>query len=99
MVTGAEADETLNAANVMKMGRYVNPDLTSGSDYFKSLDSMMKCVDKNAGVADVAYQQQVCANEFRNLRLAAFNNKLYYSEVNKRHFMRELEHQRNYSGY
>ena len=54
MVTGQEADEPLNAANVMKMGRYVNPELTSGSDYFKSLNNMMKCVDRNAGVTDAA---------------------------------------------
>ena len=99
MVTGSEADDTLNAANVMKLGRYVNPDLTSGSDYFRSLDSMMKCVEKNAWREDVESQQQVCAKEFRNMRLAAYNNKLLYSEVNRRFFMIELEYQRNYSGY
>ena len=85
--------------NVMSMGRYVNPELVHGSDYFKSLDSMMKCVERNAGVTDAAEQAKVCATEYRNLRLAAFNQKLLYSQVNQRWFIRELEYQRGYAGY
>ena len=99
MVTGGEADERTNAANVMKMGHYVNPELTFQSDYFKSLDQMMTCVEKNSGVSDAVEQGKVCVKEFRNLRLAAFNSKLLYSEVNRRWFMTELEHKRNYSGF
>ena len=98
-VTAGELDAPVTAATVMQMGQYVNPDLTNGSDYFRSLDSMMKCVEKNIGVTDPAEQERVCSAEFKNLRLAALNNKLFYSEVNKRWFMRELQWRKNYSGY
>ena len=37
---GAEASPD----DVMRLGHYVNPELTQTSDYFKKLDAMMKCV-------------------------------------------------------
>ena len=91
-VTG---DET----GVMELGRYANPELALSSDYFRSLNSMMQCVEKNLHVTDAAAQERVCANEFKNLRLAAFQNKLLYSEVNKKHFMREIQYKNNYGGF
>ena len=60
---------------------------------------MMQCVERNADVTDPAAQERVCAKEYKNLRLAAFNNKLLYSEVNRRWFMRELEYMKGYSGF
>ena len=98
-VTGAEADEPLSAGNILKVGRYANPSLVQHTDYFKSLDDMMQCVEKNVHVTDPAAQEQVCAQEYRNLRLAAFNNKLLYSEVNRRWFIKELEWKKNFSAF
>ena len=46
--------------NVMKFGQYANPELALHSTYFKSLDAMMKCVEKNAGVTDPVEQGKVC---------------------------------------
>ena len=60
---------------------------------------MMKCVEKNIQVTDPAEQERVCSSEFKRLRLDAFNNKLFYSAINKRWFMRELQWKKNYSGY
>ena len=71
-------DVPVAASNVMQLGQYVNPELAHHSTYFKSLDAMMKCVERNAGVTDPAAQEKVCASEFRNLRLEAFNNNLFY---------------------
>ena len=88
-----------DAGSVMQMGTYANPDLGMHSEYFKSLDSMMKCVEKNAHVTDPQAQNRVCAKEFKNLRIAALTDKLSYHEVNRRWFMRELEHQKNFSGF
>uniref|UniRef100_A0A7S3I7G4 Uncharacterized protein n=1 Tax=Favella ehrenbergii TaxID=182087 RepID=A0A7S3I7G4_9SPIT len=98
-VTGGEPGESTSAMNVMQMGHYVNPELALNTDYFRSLDRMMQCVEKNAHVSDPAQQERVCASEFRNLRLAAFNNKLLYSEVNKRFFIRELQFKNNYGAW
>ena len=42
---------------VMKMGTYVNQQLSQHSDYFKALDKMMQCVDRNAGEKDPARQE------------------------------------------
>ena len=60
-----------DSSAVMEMGTYVNPDLTNTSEYFKSLDAMMSCVQKNAHVTDAAAQEKVCASEYKNMRLAA----------------------------
>ena len=57
---------------VMRMGTYVNPELAITSDYFGALNKMMKCVEANASVTDPAMQEKVCAKEFKNLRLQAF---------------------------
>ena len=86
-------------SGVMEMGTYVNPDLAVQSEYFKSLDSMMNCVQKNAHVTDPAAQEKVCAKEYKNMRLAALNHKLLYSEVNRRWFMRELTYKSGYSAF
>ena len=98
-VTGGELGEALNATNVMQMGQYVNPELALNTDYFRSLDSMMQCVERNAALTDVAAQQKACQKEWSDLRLAAFKNKLLYSQVNKRFFMRELQFKSGYGGF
>ena len=97
--TGGELGEATNATNVMQMGHYVNPDLALNTDYFRSLDNMMQCVERNASLTDAAAQQRACQKEWSNLRLAAFNNKLMYSEVNKRFFIRELQYKKNYGAF
>ena len=98
-VTGGEPGEETNASNVMQMGHYVNPDLALNTDYFKALNAMMQCVDKNKHVTDPKDQESVCKTEFTNLRLAGLQNKLYYSEVNKRFFIKELHFKNGYSGF
>ena len=81
---------TDSSAGAMEMGKYVNQELSQNSDYFNSLNKMMQCVEKNVHLTDPVQQERVCATEFKNLRLMAYKNKLLYSEVNKRFFMREL---------
>ena len=98
-VNAAELDQPVSGESVMKMGQYFNPELTQASDYFKSLDAMMKCVENNVQVTDPAEQNRVCAKEYKDLRVAAFQNKLFYSEVNKRWFMRELQYNKNFSNF
>ena len=84
---------------VMQMGSYVNPQLAQHSTYFAALDAMMKCVEKNKDLTEPTAQDKACASEFKNLRLAAFQKKLTYHEVNRRWFMGELENKRNFSNY
>ena len=53
-VTNAEIDAPINAGTVMQMGQYVNPELAMHSDYFKSLNNMMQCVEKNIHLTEAA---------------------------------------------
>ena len=53
-------DEPISDTNVMKFGQYYNPELAQHSKYFKALDAMMKCVERNAGVTDPVEQDKVC---------------------------------------
>ena len=96
---GAEPGKKIKKSAVMNMGSYVNPQLAGHSTYFAALDSMMQCVQNNVHLTEEADQEKACAAEWKNLRLAAFNHKLTYQEVNRRWFMGELEHKMNYSGY
>merc|ERR1712060_961983 len=90
--------KNVRGAAIMQMGSYVNPQLSQHSTYFGALDAMMQCVEKNVHLTEEADQEKACAQEFKNLRLAAFNKKLTYHEVNRRWFMGELQHMNNYSG-
>jgi cyclophilin family peptidyl-prolyl cis-trans isomerase len=54
-----------------------NPELANQSQYFGALHKMMACVEKHADVA-VAKRDSVCAKEFKQVRLAAFNEQLMY---------------------
>ena len=77
------------AASQLDFSTHFNPKLAQHSSYFGALDSLLKCVEKNAGTpADK--QDTVCAKEFKNLRLQAFKDELLYHNVNKRFFMKEL---------
>ena len=80
--------------------RYFNPDLTVDSEYFKSLDSLLKCVEKNLD-KDLSEKDQmkVCAKEYKQLRMNAFNSQLFYHYVNKKYFINELSNYRNESPY
>lgn len=46
----------------------------------------MDCAERNAGAAN---KEQVCAKEFKALRLSAFKDQLLYSHVNERFFVNE----------
>ena len=69
----------------MQLGTYVNPQLALHSDYFKSLDRLMKCVEKNPHVSGKK-QEFACKNEMTALRKEAFEDKLLYHHVNARWF-------------
>jgi len=47
---------------------------------------MMDCAERNAGAAN---KEQVCAKEFKALRLSAFKDQLLYNHVNERFFVNE----------
>lgn len=82
-------------AGNLDFGTHFNPRLAQQSAYFKSLDAVMKCAERNALSEDPA----VCHKEFKQLRLSAFKEDLLYHNVNKRHFMNELMSKRNESPY
>jgi hypothetical protein len=65
-----------------------NPELKSQSQYFGAMQKMMACAEKNADVS-VEKRNTVCAKEFKQLRLAAFNEQLLYQNMNERFFMSE----------
>lgn len=46
----------------------------------------MDCAERNAGAAN---KEQVCAKEFKALRLSAFKDQLLYNHVNERFFVNE----------
>ena len=73
------------SAQTMQLGTYVNPKLALHSDYFGSLDKMMKCVERNAHVAPKR-QETICKSEMTALRMQAFDDKLLYHHVNARWF-------------
>ena len=80
----------------MDLGTYVNPKLSLHSDYFGSLEKVMKCVEKNASAPEDA---AVCQKEFKELRLAAFDEKLLYHQVNQQYFMKQLSYKSHQSPY
>ena len=62
-------------AGLMRFDKHFNPDLARDSYYFKSLNEFMSCVEKNADKElTEAQMETVCAREFKNLRLRAFEN-------------------------
>lgn len=73
-------------------GKHFNPDLSIDSDYFKSLNKLMTCVERNSGSSELSESDmnRVCAKEYKDLRLQAMNNKVFYHYVNKKFFMNEL---------
>ena len=78
-------------AGILKFDKHFNPDLASDSTYFKSLNALMQCVERNLEKElTEAQQERVCANEYKQLRLRAFDNQLMYHNVNKRFFQNEL---------
>ena len=75
----------------ISFSKHFNPELAIDSEYFKSLNHLMSCVEKHAG-SELAEKdmERVCAKEYKNLRLTAMDNKVFYHYVNKKHFMNEL---------
>lgn len=78
-------------AQLLTFERHFNQDLAADSDYFRSINRMFTCVQKNADKElSEKEMDKVCAKEYKEMRLQAFNNKVFYHEVNKKHFMNEL---------
>ena len=95
---GAEAQ----ADDVMRLGHYVNPELTQTSDYYRKLDAMMQCVQRHASLAKPGLEDQqdkVCAKEYKNLRLSAFKNEVIYNQVNSVPFGRANQESQHFSPY
>jgi hypothetical protein len=67
--------------------RHFNNQLAEDSYYFRSLKEFMTCVEKNVGTSE---PDRVCAKEFKKLRMQAFDNQLFYHNINKRMFTSEL---------
>lgn len=83
-------------AGVMNFGTHFNPKLAHHSPYFNAMEGMMECVERNIAAENV---DTVCKQEFKALRLAAFQDQLLYHQINQRHFMGELAFKRNESPY
>ena len=69
--------------------QHFNPELAQQSHYHHALEKMMSCVDRNADVP-AEKRATVCAKEYKQLRLAAFDDKLLYHHMNWRFFTSEL---------
>ena len=92
----------MTSQDTMRLGQYVNPDLCDSSSYYRKLDDMMKCVAKNAelarpGMEDM--QDQVCAKEYRALRLEAFQGNVLFHNINARVFQDENQFMKGLSAY
>lgn len=83
-------------AGPLATSTHFNPKLPLHSEYFKKLDAVLKCAERNANAADGS---RVCQKEFKELRLAAFDGKLSYPQVNQKWFMQELAYKSNMSPY
>ncbi|TNV75393.1 hypothetical protein FGO68_gene17542 [Halteria grandinella] len=83
--------EAKENAAAIKFEKHFSADLADESQYFRSLNGLLKCVEKNAGKSlSESQQERVCATEYKQLRLAAFNGELFYHNVNKKAFLNEL---------
>jgi hypothetical protein len=60
-----------DSTSPMELGTYVNPQLALHTDYFGSLDRMMRCVEKHAHT-DAKHFEKVCSKEMNELRKNAF---------------------------
>ena len=78
-------------AGILRFDRHFNPELGTESAYFASLKGLLDCVERNIERdLTAAQQEQVCAKEYKQLRLRAFNTQLMYHNVNKKYFQKEL---------
>ncbi len=61
---------------------------------------MMSCVERNAEKElSKKDMENVCAKEYKEMRLQAMNNTVFYHYVNKKHFMNELSLYKHESPY
>ena len=79
----APTEESSNIA----FERHFNPALKHDSEYFNKLSGLLSCVDRNSSLQTPEEQNAACANEMRALRMAAFNNELFFHNVNQRFYM------------
>lgn len=87
-------------ASIINFERNFNVELANDSEYFGALKKMTECVEKHANESlSDQEKDKVCAREYKALRTAAFNNRLYYHYVNKRFFVSELSNLRHEGQY
>ena len=80
--------------------KHFNPSLKYDSEYFKNLNSLIKCVENNASKSLSPEQQnEVCSKEMKQIRIAAFKKELLYHNVNKRFFMNLISMKRHEAPY
>ena len=75
-------------SSAISFERHFNPHLKHDSEYFKNLNEVLTCVERNASLGLTPEQEsKVCAKEFKAMRLSAFKNELLYHNINKRFYM------------
>ena len=84
----------------INFNRHFNPELAKESNYFGSLEAFLSCVEKHSGKGlTEGEQEKVCGKEFKQMRLHAFNNQLFYHNVGKSQFQYELALQKHETPY
>ena len=75
-------------SSAIAFDKHFNPSLKHDSQYFNEVNSLLSCVERNQGKANTADEQNAaCANEMKQVRLAAFKKELMFHNMNKRFFM------------
>ena len=85
--------------SILRFDRHFNPELATDSKYFSNMSAFLKCVEKNVETATEENMHNLCAKEFKQLRMRGFDNELMYHNVNKRFFQNELAYFKNESPY
>ena len=76
--------------------RHFNPQLKHDSEYFKQLNEVLSCVERNVAKNLTPEEESAaCKQEFKKMRLTAFNNELLYHNVNKRFYMDLIQYKRH----
>ncbi len=81
----------------ISLENHFHPDLKHESEFYGSLDRLVKCVEKHPEFASRSADEQnrVCANEYKGMRNQAFQNELLYHNMHKRFFMDMLTYKRH----
>ena len=85
-------------SSAVAFDRHFNPSLKHDSDYFRSVNKLLTCVEAHAGAADKD-QEKVCASELKEVRLSAFQKQTMYHAVNQRFYMDYVSRAKGESPY